>query len=131
MVNVCLSLVDLRIEEILFAKQVALGELIQLSENINHRNDISSLNDSETNLGETAFIDRPGSLPNTSAPLLRTLTRQNSSDSKLEKKVTFARLLSKMSAEINGGSNIDVSLLSSMKYLKLLKKKKFFSRSVG
>lgn len=89
---------------------MVLGELIQLSENVNNRND--SLNDLETNLGETAFIERPGSVPNTSAPLLRTLTRQISSDSKLEKKVTFARLLSKMSAEINGGSNIDVGSLS-------------------
>lgn len=87
---------------------MVLGELIQLSENISNRNE--TLSDFDTTLSETAFIERPGSVPNTSAPLLRTLTRQNSSDSKLEKKVTFARLLSKMSAEMNGGSNIDVSL---------------------
>lgn len=36
------------------------------------------------------------------------LSRQLSSDPKLEKKVTFARLLSKMSAEITSGSDIDV-----------------------
>lgn len=85
--------------------QVVLGELIQLSEYKNNRHDVS--NDSITNLGETTFIENPNSA-STSATPLRTLTRQTSSDSKLEKKVTFARLLSKMSAEINGGTNIDV-----------------------
>jgi hypothetical protein len=38
------------------------------------------------------------------------LSRQLSSDPKLEKKVTFARLLSKMSAEITSGHDIDVRL---------------------
>lgn len=99
---------------------MVLGELIQLSDNIGNRN--RSLNTSQSTLGETAFIERPGSLPNnSSAPHLRSLTRQNSSDSKLEKRVTFARLLSKMSAEMNGGSNIDVSLLALVKYLTLIK----------
>lgn len=56
---------------------------------------------------ETAFMD--GS---TSTILgAGMLTRQLPSDPKLEKKVTFARLLSKMSAEITSGSDIDVRKL--------------------
>lgn len=97
-------LFELQSSNDLFSRpQVSIGELIQLSENINSRPDAS--HGSDGNLRETAFTERPGS--SSSAPL-RTLTRQVSSDSKLEKKVTFARLLSKMSAEINGVSNIDV-----------------------
>jgi hypothetical protein len=81
--------------------------LIQLSENTN--NCKNALNNSESNLKETAFNESAGSgLASSSAPQ-KTLTRQISSDPKLEKKVTFARLLSKMSAEIHNGSEIDVS----------------------
>lgn len=78
--------------------------MIQLSEIKNHRKDV--YNDSVTSTKETAFTEKTNAA---SISPLRTLTRQVSSDSKLEKKVTFARLLSKMSAEINGGSNMDVS----------------------
>jgi hypothetical protein len=86
---------------------VTLGELIQLSENTN--NCKNTLNNSEGNLNETAFTEASGAASTSSSGPLRTLTRQMSSDPKLEKKVTFARLLSKMSAEINNGSEIDVS----------------------
>lgn len=81
--------------------QVTLGELIHLSENSNRNNE--NENDSK----ETTFIENAHS---SSAPL-RMLTRQMSSDPKLEKKVTFARLLSKMSAEINSGNDFDVNEL--------------------
>lgn len=88
----------------IFFKQVTLGELIQLSEGSNHTN--SMLRDSD-DVRETAFMD--GS---TSTILgAGMLSRQLSSDPKLEKKVTFARLLSKMSAEITSGSDIDVRKL--------------------
>lgn len=75
-----------------------MGELIHLSENSNRNNDF------EADSTETTFIENAQS---SSAPL-RMLTRQMSSDPKLEKKVTFARLLSKMSAEINSGTDFDV-----------------------
>lgn len=91
---------------LLYISQVALGELIQLSENENahNKNTMHSCGDLE----ETVFIER--SCPETeSSQQLRKLTKQASSDAKLEKKVTFARLLSKMSAEINNSSEIDVS----------------------
>jgi hypothetical protein len=48
----------------------------------------------------------------------KTLTRQISSDPKLEKKVTFARLLGKISAEINNGTDFDVSFIEFEKRAK-------------
>ncbi|XP_055617633.1 uncharacterized protein LOC129762992 isoform X3 [Toxorhynchites rutilus septentrionalis] len=72
-------------------KQVSLGELIQLSENrlkVNHA-------ESESDLKETSFSEHSLSVSS--------MVRQIS-DPKLEKKVTFARLLSKVSAEISSGS---------------------------
>lgn len=82
---------------------MTLGELIQLSEKANNLASRKSL-DSDSAFTETTFNDRPES-----SGQKKTLTRQVSSDPKLEKKVTFARLLSKMSAEINHGTDIDVS----------------------
>ncbi|XP_058822414.1 uncharacterized protein LOC131683943 isoform X3 [Topomyia yanbarensis] len=73
-------------------KQVSLGELIQLSENrlkVNHA-------ESESDIKETTFSDHSLSVSS--------IVRQIS-DPKLEKKVTFARLLSKVSAEISSGSD--------------------------
>lgn len=84
---------------------MTLGELIQLSEKANNLASRKSL-DSDSAFTETTFNDRPES-----SGQKKTLTRQVSSDPKLEKKVTFARLLSKMSAEINHGTDIDVSCL--------------------
>lgn len=54
---------------------------------------------------ETAFMDCGSTSTIIGTGLL---SRQLSSDPKFEKKVTFARLLSKMSAEITSGSDIDV-----------------------
>ncbi|XP_065085313.1 uncharacterized protein LOC135707424 isoform X2 [Ochlerotatus camptorhynchus] len=73
------------------AKQVSLGELIQLSENrlkVHHA-------ESESDLKETTFSEHSLSVSS--------MVRQIS-DPKLEKKVTFARLLSKVSAEMSSGS---------------------------
>lgn len=73
-------------------QQVSLGELIQLSENrlkVNHA-------ESESDIKETTFSDHSLSVSS--------IVRQIS-DPKLEKKVTFARLLSKVSAEISSGSD--------------------------
>lgn len=78
-----------------------MGELIQLSENSNHTHSTSRDSD---DIRETAFTD--GSTSTIVGSNL--LTRQLSSDPKFEKKVTFARLLSKMSAEITSGVDIDV-----------------------
>ncbi|XP_035898286.1 uncharacterized protein LOC118505883 isoform X4 [Anopheles stephensi] len=72
-------------------QQVSLGELIQLSETRLKAN----YAESETGLKETTFSEN--SLSVTS------MVRQIS-DPKLEKKVTFARLLSKVSAEMSSGS---------------------------
>uniref|UniRef100_A0A6E8PJD8 Uncharacterized protein n=1 Tax=Aedes aegypti TaxID=7159 RepID=A0A6E8PJD8_AEDAE len=72
-------------------KQVSLGELIQLSENrlkVHHA-------ESESDLKETTFSEHSLSVSS--------MVRQIS-DPKLEKKVTFARLLSKVSAEMSSGS---------------------------
>ncbi|XP_039440556.1 uncharacterized protein LOC120421415 isoform X3 [Culex pipiens pallens] len=72
-------------------QQVSLGELIQLSENrlkVNHA-------ESESDLKETTFSEHSLSVSS--------MVRQIS-DPKLEKKVTFARLLSKVSAEMSSGS---------------------------
>ena len=85
-----------------FNKVTTLGELIQLSERSNN-----IMNDSDFDLRETAFTGE-SSRSMSSAPQ-KTLTRQISSDPKLEKKVTFARLLGKISAEINIGADFDVS----------------------
>jgi hypothetical protein len=76
--------------------------LIQLSENSNHTQNTSQ---DSSDIRETTFIDSSQSTIVGS----NLLSRQLSTDPKLEKKVTFARLLSKMSAEITA-SDIDVSV---------------------
>ncbi|XP_075158958.1 uncharacterized protein LOC142232130 [Haematobia irritans] len=70
-----------------------LGELISLSEN----RLLTSTIDSESDQKETTFSENTGSL--TSATVERAIN-----DPKLEKKVTFARLLNKVSAEMSSGS---------------------------
>lgn len=85
---------------------MTLGELIQLSENVDVH-DRNRLHSCDINFKETAFNEIPSN--SASETPLKKLTRQASSDPKLEKKVTFARLLSKISAEINVGSDIYVS----------------------
>ncbi|KAM7348381.1 uncharacterized protein ACRADG_007714 isoform 6-T15 [Cochliomyia hominivorax] len=73
--------------------KVSLGELISMSENRLRVNNV----DSESDLKETTFSENTGSL--TSATVDRAIN-----DPKLEKKVTFARLLNKVSAEMSSGS---------------------------
>jgi len=79
--------------------------LIQLSESSNAIVHASNNSHDSDDIKETAFND------SSTSTLVGTglLTRQLSSDPKLEKKVTFARLLSKMSAEITSGTDIYVS----------------------
>lgn len=81
-----------------------MGELIQLSESSNHT--LSMSRDSD-DVRETTFMEGSSSTI-ISAGLF---SRHLPSDPKLEKKVTFARLLSKMSAEITNASDIDVRKL--------------------
>lgn len=89
---------------------MTLDELIQMSE----RN--KTKRDTEINIHDTEFNESSTSL--SVAGPLRSLTRRESSDPKLEKKVTFARLLNKMSSEINHGCEFDVSLHTPLSYFK-------------
>lgn len=60
--------------------------------------------DSESDVKETTFSENSGSLTSTNvANVARTIA-----DPKLEKKVTFARLLNKVSAEMSSGSDMDI-----------------------
>lgn len=72
-----------------------MGELVSMSEN--HLKP-SSL-DSEPDMRETTFTEN-------SCPPAGCIPR-NITDPKLEKKVTFARLLNKVSAEMSSGSEAD------------------------
>lgn len=90
-----------------------MGELIQLSENSGHNNihHNNILHDAEYNMKETTFNETAGKFSaSASTPAFGTgmHTRQMSSDPKLEKKVTFARLLSKMTSDITTGQEFDV-----------------------
>lgn len=78
--------------------KVSLGELISLSESRIRASNV----DSESDVKETTFSENTGSL--TSATMERVILN----DPKLEKKVTFARLLSKVSAEMSSGSEVDI-----------------------
>lgn len=84
-------------------QKVNLGELIQMSES-KSKTDIDS---SREDVKETKFvISGKDNCAGTSAQL--TLT-----DPKLEKKVTFARLLSKVSAEMSSGSEIELGIMQA------------------
>lgn len=85
--------------------KVSLGELITMSENRLRVNTA----DSESDLKETTFSENSGSLASTS------VARTIASDPKLEKKVTFARLLNKVSAEMSSGSEIDIGQMGVSK----------------
>uniref|UniRef100_A0A2M4D591 Putative mucin-5ac-like protein n=1 Tax=Anopheles darlingi TaxID=43151 RepID=A0A2M4D591_ANODA len=76
-------------------KQVSLGELIQLSEHRLKTNYGEAGEPHGSTTKETNFSDHSLSV----ASMVRQI-----SDPKLEKKVTFARLLSKVSAEMSSGS---------------------------
>lgn len=81
--------------------KVSLDELIHMSD---HR---SKTQDSDqSDIKETTFSEASGS--NTSNTVNRVLN-----DPKLEKKVTFARLLNKVSAEMSSGSEVDMGHVSS------------------
>jgi hypothetical protein len=83
-------------------------EAIQMNEN---RSKLT-VPDVEINIDETTFAESP-------APVIATIVRPIS-DPKLEKKVTFARLLSKVSAEMSSGSDVDlgnVNILYSHNYI--------------
>ncbi|KAG5899365.1 hypothetical protein JTB14_036854 [Gonioctena quinquepunctata] len=80
------------------SKKVSLGELIQLSELATDGGGIKNdhINNSETKFGE-----------NTAHTALL--------DPKLEKKVTFARLLNKVSAEMTSGSDVELGIMQTNK----------------
>lgn len=79
---------------------MSLDELIHLSERM-----INLEADSDPNIKETTFSESSASAPAV------TLSRPFS-DPKLEKKVTFARLLSKVSHEMSSGSEMDIRNVS-------------------
>ncbi|XP_049310178.1 uncharacterized protein LOC105229811 isoform X4 [Bactrocera dorsalis] len=87
--------------------KVSLGELINMTEN---RLRASANNvDSESDVKETTFSENSGSLTSTNvANVARTIA-----DPKLEKKVTFARLLNKVSAEMSSGSDMDIGHMTN------------------
>lgn len=74
--------------------QVSLDDLIHMSEN--RLKPISI--DSEGDVKETTFSEKAGSSSN----------KGQLNDAKMEKKVTFARLLSKVAAEISSGSEVKI-----------------------
>ncbi|KAF5270044.1 hypothetical protein FQR65_LT05843 [Abscondita terminalis] len=78
------------------SKKVSLGELIQLSERKRKEDEIKldSTGHKETKL----LVDSPSVVLN---------------DPKLEKKVTFARLLSKVSAEMSSGSEMELGIMQA------------------
>ncbi|XP_017471876.1 PREDICTED: uncharacterized protein LOC108363116 [Rhagoletis zephyria] len=86
--------------------KVSLGELINMSET--HLRATSNV-DSESDVKETTFSENSGSLTSTNvANVARTIA-----DPKLEKKVTFARLLNKVSAEMSSGSDMDIGHMAN------------------
>ncbi|GAB0092216.1 C-type lectin-like [Sergentomyia squamirostris] len=87
-----------------------LGELIQFSDN--HLK--PTVVDNESDAKETSFTESASTAASLSA--LRSIPIP---DPKLEKKVTFARLLNKVSAEISSGSDMEVGALSSNRGLNL------------
>lgn len=76
-------------------QQPTLGELIQLSENAQNHLSTTDFQNFDDRIRETSFSD---GLSEGAKPF---------NDLKLEKKVTFARLLNKMSAEIKSGAEIE------------------------
>ncbi|XP_054730843.1 uncharacterized protein LOC129239402 [Anastrepha obliqua] len=86
--------------------KVSLGELINMTEN---RLRAAGNVDSESDVKETTFSENSGSQTSTNvANIARTIA-----DPKLEKKVTFARLLNKVSAEMSSGSDMDIGHMAS------------------
>lgn len=88
------------------ARKVSMGELIQMSERRAKESEEAKLSSSTPENRETSFTNGDA-LSTISSPAMRQL-----SDPKLEKKVTFARLLNKVSAEMSSGSEIEIGNLS-------------------
>lgn len=74
---------------------MSLDDLMLLSDN---RIQLPGL-DVDVNLGETTFSELSGA------------SKCQLSDPKLEKKVTFARLMNKVSAEMSSGSEVDSEIV--------------------
>lgn len=91
-------------------QQPTLGELIQLSENAQNHLSTSDFQNFDGRIRETSFSDGL-STEGATKPF---------NDLKLEKKVTFARLLNKMSAEIKTGTEVETLSVSNVYYLPCL-----------
>lgn len=96
--------------------KVSLDELIHMSE---HR--LKAQDSDQSDIKETTFSEASGS--NTSNTATRVLN-----DPKLEKKVTFARLLNKVSAEMSSGSEDMGHVRYFIIYLSMHPSKKFMLR---
>jgi len=88
--------------------KMTLGELIQMSENRLRVNNLEA----ETEMKETTFSENSGSLTSGAGD------RTTMVDPKLEKKVTFARLLNKVSAEMSSGSEVEIGNMAVSNYIK-------------
>ncbi|CAH0546919.1 unnamed protein product [Brassicogethes aeneus] len=84
------------------SRKVSLGELIQMTERAPKGGEDLLLDNSPTAVLETKFLE--------SDPVQSALN-----DPKLEKKVTFARLLNKVSAEMSSGSDIELGIMQTNK----------------
>lgn len=82
----------------LFFLQMSLDDLMLITDN---RLQLSGL-DVDGNLDETTFSD------------LNNAVKCQLTDPKLEKKVTFARLMSKVTAELSSGSEVDAEIVNSI-----------------
>lgn len=78
---------------------MSLDDLMIITDN---RIQMSSALDADCNLGETTFCE------------LASGAKLPLNDPKLEKKVTFARLMSKVSAEMSSGSEVDAEIVNSI-----------------
>lgn len=87
--------------------KVSLDELIHMSEH-----GIKTHDSDQSDIKETTFSEASGS--NHSNTATRVLN-----DPKLEKKVTFARLLNKVSAEMSSGSEVDMGFVRYFLPLKM------------
>lgn len=88
---------------------MSLDDLMIISDNRIH---MSSAHD--VDLGETTFTELAA---NIKLPL---------NDPKLEKKVTFARLMNKVSAEMSSGSEVDAEIVICQQLLQILTKMRIF-----
>lgn len=86
------------VSPIINTRKVSLGELIQLND---IKTDPSIVKDGQAKAIETKFGD--------------STVQSALSDPKLEKKVTFARLLNKVSAEMSSGSDMEIGIMQTNK----------------